>query len=353
MKWPEHGGQPKQLQQELHSKNGTVLDFSANINPLGPPSWLEAAAIEALKDIAVYPDPDYSKAVKSIAESEGLAEENVLLTNGGAEAIFLAARLIAGGTALLVEPSFREYSRACAHYDIKVERLSYQENEFPVQETINNIKNVDAVFICRPHNPSGTVVPVQQMREVLENAGEAYVFADEAFVDFLPEQEKLTNWLRKYPNLVLLRSFTKMFAIPGLRSGCVLASADVLERMKQWQIPWSVNAVSAALVPQMTADRQFVNHTVSWLAEEIGWLKSSINQKRWKLSDTKVNFYLLQDRKLNDHEPLLRFLLEEGIAVRHTYNFSGIDGGAVRAAVRSREENTQLVEALRCWEERV
>ncbi|SDO24399.1 threonine-phosphate decarboxylase CobD [Alkalicoccus daliensis] len=351
MKWPDHGGQPLQLQEMLQEKKRNLLDFSANINPLGPPDWVKEAAVEALDAMTVYPDPDYKTAAEAAAESENIPPQQVLITNGGAEAIYLAARLVTGGKVLLIEPSFKEYRLACAHYQITIDTVSYKNNHFPAADIAAKINEVDAVFICRPHNPTGTLSAKEEVEQLMHAAPDTYFFVDEAFIDFLPETEKLTSLLAENPKLVLLRSFTKMFAIPGLRSGCLLASEEIIQKLQSWQMPWSVNTISAALIPKMTADKKFVESTVAWLEEELHWIRSSLNTHRWSMSESRVNFYILRDKELDDHEPLLRFLMQEGIAVRHTYNFDGINGSAVRAAVRSRNENNQLLRALRRWEE--
>jgi threonine-phosphate decarboxylase len=355
MKWPDHGGQPHKLRSDLQIESSGMLDFSANINPLGPPGWLLKKAEESLKNMSVYPDPEYPEAVKCVAESEGVESGQVLITNGGAEAVYLAARLVSGGTALLIEPSFKEYSRACRHYNIRMEHVSYRADfTFPYEETKEKLSEVDALFICRPHNPSGTVVPYETICRLAEDTARHNVrlFIDEAFIDFLPAEKKLTGLIQKYSHIVLLRSLTKIFSVPGLRSGYLLGGKNDTAFLKKEQMAWSVNTVSAALIPPMMQDEDFVRRTVSWLQQEIKWIESRLDHNRWHMSRTHTNFYLLSDRRMEDQEPLIRFLLKEGIAVRHTYNFSGIDGKAVRAAVRSRSENEQLMKALEKWEGR-
>jgi threonine-phosphate decarboxylase len=355
MKWPDHGGQPHKLSSDLQIESSGMLDFSANINPLGPPEWLLKKAEEALKKMSVYPDPEYPEAVKCVAESEGVENGQVLITNGGAEAVYLAARLVSGGAALLIEPSFKEYSRACRHYNIRMEHVPYRSNfAFPYEETKEKLSEVDALFICRPHNPSGTVVPYETICRLAEDTAQYDVrlFIDEAFIDFLPEEEKMTGLIQKYSHVVLLRSLTKIFSVPGLRCGYLLGGKNDTAFLKKEQMAWSVNAVSAALIPPMMQDGDFVRRTVSWLQQEIKWIESRLDPGRWHMSSTHTNFYLLSDRRMEDQEMLIHFLLKEGIAVRHTYNFSGIDGKAVRAAVRSRRENEQLIKALKKWEGR-
>ncbi|WP_453995970.1 threonine-phosphate decarboxylase CobD [Bacillus nitroreducens] len=357
MKWPNHGGQPEAIKKLLHLKEEKpLLDFSANLNPLGPPSWLADALQQQFESITRYPDPTYSKASAAVAEHEGIDKEMVLLTSGGAEAIFLVAKYFEQGKALIVHPSFLEYERACAHYHIDVEDLIVDEEngfDLPVQLIEEKLADKDVMFLCRPNNPTGTVIPEEDLQHFLEigQKNGTYVVVDEAFVDFLPSSiPTLTSWLSTYPNLILLRSLTKMYTIPGLRIGYIMAHPTVIQTLKNEQIPWSINSLVDAVVPRLLEDREFVNKTKSWLHEELRDVCSRLTELDYSFSPSLVNFYLLQDRKSPDRtDDLFYFLLENGILTRHTHNFKGLHGRYIRIAIRSHLENQQLLAALQKW----
>ncbi|MEX2416736.1 MAG: threonine-phosphate decarboxylase CobD [Paenibacillaceae bacterium] len=357
MKWPSHGGQPKYIKKlfalsELHQ----ILDFSANLNPLGPPAWVRDAWSEGFDQTAVYPDPSYLDARMAIAEHEGLRPEQVVLTNGGAEAIFLAAKRIQGGRALIVHPTFGEYEQACAHYGIQIERVYLREEDrfsFPCDQVMEAISSVNAIFLCRPNNPTGTAVEEEALKNVLDCAvrNEVLVVIDEAFADFMPVPKKgLTDWVRRFPNLLLLRSMTKMFTIPGIRLGYALTQEETASAMRADQIPWSVNGAAAALVPGLMRDTAFVNMTREWLVEQWAALRSRLIALRFDVSSSCVNFYLLRDlERLEQTQELYLFLLNKGLLARHTTTFPGLDGRYLRLAVRSAEENEQLLNVLSRW----
>ncbi|PRO66000.1 threonine-phosphate decarboxylase [Alkalicoccus urumqiensis] len=350
MNWPVHGGHPELLEG---APDTVMIDFSANLNPLGPPSWLMDRAEAALPQMLRYPDPDYASSRKGYAESEHVAASQVLLTNGGAEAIQLAALLHRGGQAAVAVPAFAEYETACTAAGITVTRLPYEGGTFPLDEACARMAEWDLFFLCRPHNPSGTVLEagaVRQLADACETAGTMLII-DEAFVDFLPSEEKLTPLLNTHSSVVLLRSFTKMFVIPGLRLGCVLASEHVTAQLKALQPAWSVNAVAAALLPDMAADTSFVRESVALVEKERERVFQSLPD-RFSVSASRVNFYLIRDTNLDDQKPLFQFLLQEGAALRHTYNFEGINGSMLRAAVRTPEENDVLIQALQKWDAR-
>ncbi|MCV9885013.1 threonine-phosphate decarboxylase CobD [Metabacillus halosaccharovorans] len=357
MKWPNHGGQPetiKQLFQMNHNK--PVLDFSANLNPLGPPKWLNDALQESYNTITSYPDPTYSNTTAAVAKYEGLQQQNVLVTNGGAEAIFLVAKYFENGKACIVHPTFLEYERACKHYHISVEELYYdQANGFslPWSQIKEKLVDIDVLFLCRPNNPTGTVIAEKEIKQLLE-AGkevETCIVIDEAFVDFLTEDNSsLSGWLVQYPNLVLLRSLTKMYTIPGLRIGYVMAHQKIITVLKQEQIPWSINSIVDFIVPKLLTDTSYVDHTKAWLLKESQFIHNRLTEMDFYLSPFQVNFYLLRDQQRPDEtEKLFRFLLENGIVTRHTHNFKGLNGEYLRLAIRSHEENEQLVKVLQKW----
>lgn len=356
MKWPEHGGQPNLMKQLLHAEEQEVLDFSANLNPLGPPEWLRDELEAQWKKLLCYPDPDYTYSTSALACLEGIREEEMLLTNGGAEAIFLAAKYFEGKRAGVVHPAFSEYERACRHYHLEVtDFLTSTVDDFrlPMNQLLDALPELDVLFLCRPNNPTGVVIPKAEIKLLLEQGLHDHTFLviDEAFVDFVPS-ESLVPLLKEYPNLILLRSLTKMYTIPGLRLGYMMASETVINEMKSFQIPWSVNALASAVAPILLKDKKFARQTLRWLDEQTRVLRTFSEKNDFYLSNTSVNFYLLQDnRNPEKTESLFTFLFQHGILARHTYNFKGLEGSHLRLAIRSEEENDQLLAILKKWRE--
>ncbi|APX94923.1 threonine-phosphate decarboxylase [Halomonas sp. 1513] len=359
--WPRHGGQPDAF-IELACRHGLdpgrpLCDLSANINPLGPPAWLEAQLRTTLPALARYPDPDYRQAREAIAARDGLAPAQVLLTNGGAEAIFLAAALHAGQRGVIVEPTFGEYARACRHYGVGIHRLALTAQDFSLDQVAAEaaMAEADVMWLCRPNNPSGTLVPRTQI-EALLRAGLTHgcrLVVDEAFVDFTAQDECLTPLLAEYPNLLLLRSLTKYYALPGLRLGYLLGSADSVARAAECQLPWSVNALAADLVAPLLDDHDYQRQTRAWLDAERPYLQSGVARLGFVAPLTEANFLLLRDPRAaagsGSADPLFAHLLAHGLLARHTHNFAGLDGGWLRVALGERDANCQLLEALAAW----
>ncbi len=356
LKWPSHGGQLKYFRErfQITEKDDEILDFSANLNPLGPPIQMESSFMDLFSSLKSYPDPDYRELTETLASYEGMDHEQVLVTNGGAEAIFLVAQHFKGQKALIVQPAFLEYERACILNDIEVENVFLQGEEFafPLDEVMQRMKAVQVVFVCRPNNPTGTVVSktdLLQLFETGERCGTTIVI-DEAFVHFLPDHEKLTKMAERFSNVILLRSLTKIYTLPGVRIGYCLAREDVIQQLRNLQIPWSVNALAAAVVPHLLENDSFINETREWLNFELDWMKHELSKLNFLYSPSQVNFYLLKDPH-HDTDELFSYLAKNRIIARHTHNFKGLNGNYLRFALRNSEDNRYLIRTLKRWRE--
>ncbi|MGR2740865.1 pyridoxal phosphate-dependent aminotransferase [Billgrantia sp. Q4P2] len=372
--WPAHGGQAAPLLARYGlPPDHPVTDFSANLNPLGPPVWVPARLAAAAEGLSRYPAPDYRAAREAIAREAGVAAEQVLLTNGGAEAIFLVAAAHAGGRAVIVQPTFTEYARACRAFGIAVDDLSLAPPDFSLDpERLGASLAPDTLlFLCRPNNPTGTLVPRETVQRLLTQAAmhDCRVVVDEAFIDFVTSpEESLAPLLARFDNLILLRSLTKLYALPGLRLGYLLASESLVRQLQVGQPPWSVNHLAAELVAPLLADSAFLARTRQWLADEQPRLQAGLAGAGLEVIPSRANFFLVrpamepesmtgQSLKPMTQEPgtgrrgghsgaLFERLLRFGILARHTHGFPGLDGGWLRLALRDRDANARLLAAL-------
>ncbi|MBB3189789.1 threonine-phosphate decarboxylase CobD [Halomonas cerina] len=353
--WPPHGGRVAPLLARFDlSADHPVTDFSANLNPLGPPTWLTDWLAGAGERLTRYPDPDDDRARRAIADHEGLAPEQVLLTNGGIEAIYLAAALHAGGQALVIEPTFSEYALACRHHGLDVATLALRGEAFAleVEAAERALARVDVAFLCRPNNPTGTLVARVDIARLLARSRETgtTLVVDEAFVDFTEGDERLNALLAEAPNLLLLRSLTKWFDVPGLRLGYLLGAPATVRRLAVRQMPWSVNALAQALVAPLLADHDYLARTRAWLATVRPAVPEAARSLGFTVPATQANFFLLRGgRNVAEAETLFAFLLHRGLLARHTHGFPGLDGAWLRLALREGHDNARLLEALAEW----
>lgn len=360
--WPEHGGKTSVISTVLEEKGiqtKGVEDFSANINPFGmPPIMIEAMQEAIKKQSTYYPDLTYHEHREKIATYEHVENNQVLLTNGGAEAIHLSAALFKGKKVALLHPSFSEYELACKAHDVEYTCFLYEEvwNSCKLPMNIDEIViEYDAVYICRPNNPSGTCISYEDMQRLIELAktNHTYVIVDEAFIHFAHNERSVVSLCHSNPHLIVLRSLTKIFAVPGIRLGFMISSEAIIKRAAELQVPWSINTVALSLIDCLPKCQDFVDETVTYITREKEWLATQLDTLGFRMSNTSTNFYLLCDPSLEYHEPLLLFLAERGILARHTYNFKGLEGKALRFAIRTREENESIVRYLKEWRERI
>ena len=324
---------------------GGFLDFSQNVNPLGaPPSALMAAHKSLDADTERYPDLQYTRLREALAGYLEVPVETVLPTNGGAEALFLAARGAGNGSkALLLEPTFSEYAVAAraAGLEPVSQIVRRPEDGFRIDlDALGDLDDVALVYLCNPNNPTGEALSREQ---VLTLAGrvretEAVLVVDEAFADFAPEVSVAPE---VDGSLLVARSFTKFFAIPGLRLGCLVSVEP--EAVQKFQPSWPVNSVAAAAGIAATDDTVFVETSL----KEVARLRWDLFSALADLPGLTVfpgaaNFLLVRGP-----EGIPERLARRGVLVRGCGPFVGLGLEYFRVAVREERDNARLVETLR------
>ena len=337
-----HGGAAARV---LDVPEGGFLDFSQNINPLGAPPMALGAAQRALEEEAgTYPDLSYRELREALGAYVGVDPRTVVPTNGGAEALFLAARAAGrGGNALILDPTFSEYAPAAEAAGLSpLRRVARRpEDGFALDQAATaDLDGAAVVFLCNPNNPTGGVLGRRggiEMGVRVREAG-AVLVVDEAFVDFVPEAS-VADAVDEH--LLVARSFTKFFAIPGLRLGCLILPDAT--RALALQPSWPVNAVAAAAGIASARDAGFAERSireVSRLREELSAALAAL--PGLTVSPGAANFLLVRGP-----DGLTERLARGGVLVRGCAPFAGLGPSYFRVAVRTTEENAALVEAVR------
>jgi threonine-phosphate decarboxylase len=340
-----HGAHGNLVSRSLDVHVGELLDFSQNINPFGAPmEALEAARRALYEESGRYPDLDYRELREALAGYLGVSTQKIVPTNGGAEALFLAARAAGpGGGALVLEPTFSEYAAAAGAAGLETVRRVARRREGGFRwdrSTIENLDGISVVFLCNPNNPTGDALGREEVLEVADRVREAgaVLVVDEAFADFIPE---ISVADQVDGGLWVARSFTKFFAIPGLRLGCLVC--DDAGRIQALQPSWSVNAVAAAAGIAAVRDRSFAESSVA----EVARLRKDLFEALDAFADLEpfpgaANFLLVRGP-----EGLSERLARRGVLVRGCEPFTGLGPGYFRVAVRGEAENERLVAAIR------
>jgi threonine-phosphate decarboxylase len=365
-----HGGNIYEIKRRYKKD---VIDFSANINPLGLTEDIKREFIRCYELIFHYPDPDAKDLIRQIAGYRGIDEDNILIGNGSTELIYLIAYAFKPEKALIPAPTFSEYERAIATHpspsrgegkggsegqcpnNIKYFILNKDNFEINPDEFIAAMREerCDMAFLCNPNNPTGRLLKKNGVLKIAETAKElkCYLVIDEAFMDFLPNEQKHTFiWgAVKDKKFIVLRSFTKFFALPGLRIGYLVAHKDLIKRLKQIQPPWSVNSIAQYLAKIILNDKDYIEKSRKLINEEREFLFNELaTLKRLKPYPSEANFLLVKiiDSRL-DSSILTDELIQKGILIRDCSNFRGLNGRYFRVAVRTHKENIKLINALR------
>jgi len=355
MRHAEHGGQILSIARRLGISPAEILDFSASINPLGPAPAVRSAIIAAIDQVAHYPDSGATELQEALAVTHGLAPEQIAVGNGSTELIYLLPRLLQTPRwrrALIVAPPFAEYAQALQRDGWHVDYFMLDATDgFALQ--LDRLQHrlqagYDLLVLANPGNPTGRLYPQSEIDRLAAAAVAANVLpvVDEAFMDFCPTASAIPL-IRKYPQLVILRSLTKFHAIPGLRLGFAVAAPAVAARLAQLREPWSINvlAQAAGLAALGTSDHHA--DTLSLIERERTSLASSLAALPGvTVFPGAANYLLLQLPAGQSGRTLARTLEEQRILVRPCGLFPGLDDSFIRVAVRTAADNCRLVVTL-------
>ncbi len=328
---------------------GITLDFSANTNPLGTPPGVLEAVRRGLPQLHRYPDPYCRQLVQAIAAHEQVPASYVLCGNGAADLIYAYCAALRPRTAAEPAPTFAEYGLGLAQVGCRVAPyFLHQAENFDVDEgflPFLEAKKPEVVFLCTPNNPTGRLLPLPLLEQILQGcaAWGARVFLDECFLDLTEGGISAKSLLAAHPELLILKAFTKSYGMAGIRLGyCLCADSALLHRMASASQPWNVSSLAQSAGVAALAEQDFLQRTRSLVHTERRWLTDSLTALGFWVCPSQANFLLF-------HGPLgLREgLLRQGIAIRGCGNYSGLDDGWYRIAVRPHAENEALITAIR------
>jgi threonine-phosphate decarboxylase len=346
---PPHGGDVYHLARTLGVKVEDLLDFSANINPLGFPAGVPGAVQAALVNLVHYPDRRCLELRGDLAAYHSLSIDDILVGNGSTELIYLVVRALKPDRALIVAPAFSVYQEALDAASVPYDFHLTSESGLFTLERLPETPGAELIFLANPASPSGALISPDRLLSWLEawDAAGVFVALDEAFIDFA-EEASLKASLKRFPRLIILRSFTKFFAIPGLRLGYLLAAPELIARCAAMQEPWSVSNLAQAVGRACLQDRDYMTQTRALVREERQHLLQGLQALPGLTAFPGEANYLLAKLTLPGWtaRTLRERLLPRGIIIRDASNFKGLDERYIRVAVRRREDNDRLLEAL-------
>ena len=338
-----HGG-------DIYTYKG-MLDFSVNVNPFGPSEAVLEAAKRGIDKCCAYPDSQCRALREALAAKLGVPQEYILPGNGAADLFFSLVTAERPKKALIPVPAFSEYEQALRTVDCQIRYYQTEEKEnFRLTERFLEklTEDLDLVFLCSPSNPAGQVIPEDLLRRIIRRCGEKKIrlVLDECFIEFADREKAFyaEGEAENCPQLFVVRAFTKMHAIPGLRLGYGITSdTELLERLCRVRQPWSVSipAQEAGIAALSEAEDLKVEKTRILIRAEREWLEQELREMGFRVIPSEANFILMYSSI-----DLAEGLKEQGILIRDCGNYRGLGKGWYRTAVRLHEENRLLAEAL-------
>ena len=349
----QHGGNIHRAAIQLQISKHDIIDFSANINPLGLSIQLKNALIEGIEDIKYYPDPHYTSLMHTIAALEGISESKIVAGNGASEIIYEFIRVLEPKKSLILAPTFSEYERALRRIHCQVEYFYLEEdNSFQLDDSfLEALYSVDLVIICNPNNPTSQLTEVPMMLQIIEACKEKSIqlIVDEAFIDFVENAKKSTMvpYIDHFDNLYIIKALTKFFAIPGLRIGYgITSNKSFLDRMNAEKQPWSINSMAALAGEIVLKDRSYMNESIDLINIERSYLYEGLKTiEKIKVFEPRANYILF--KVLSDGRDIESHLLRSRILIRSCSNYRNLSHVFYRVAVKDRKSNTTLMEKLR------
>ena len=348
-----HGGSPAAELARFGLADRELIDFSANISPLGMPAALKAIWQSMVTEVECYPSQDGAGLRDYYCRRFDLSADNVLAGNGSAELIYLAPRALGIRRVAVVEPCFHDYRRASELAGAEVAEVMLKEadgfSHLGLDALRAAVSDSDAIFIGNPNNPTSTITPRDMILSLAEEFPDKWFFVDEAFVHFVdqPEAVTLVSEARLRPNLLIFRSETKFYALPGLRMGCVVGMPDAISRLAQAKEPWTVNRVAERIAPVLLECSGYDRDLRDLIARErrrvvdIAMSIPAVN-----LVPPTANFCFGNWSAGIDPDQALKQLLTNGVCLRDCRNFTGLSDRFFRFGLRRSHENDMLLAAL-------
>lgn len=352
-----HGGNVLELAAARGVDWRTIVDFSASLNPLGPPEEVLDLLRQQPELVTCYPPNDHRALLAALAGYCGVTPDHLIAGNGATELMYFVLRFLRPRRALVALPTFSELPKACAVSGVDTDGVVLIRPDsrcwcvdWEALEDALIARQPDLLILVHPNNPTGATLDATRAERLLQLTADrgVTVLLDESFIDFAPEESWLGT-LRRHEHLMVLRSLTKFFAIPGLRLGYLASSPDRIARMQEAREPWLVTQFAQLAGERCVKRIDYQEATRTLIRDERAWLTGQLEQVPGLAPyDSRVNFMLVQvDPDRAPVRTIHERLLSRGVIIRRCDGWTGVPENCFRVAVRSRTENQRLVDELR------
>ena len=327
-----------------------ILDFSSNINPMGTSSLVRKTIKNQLDTIQIYPDSESTQLRKNLQHYTKIPYSQIVVGNGATEIIYnFCQAFLSNKTPVLIPiPTFGEYESAAKLSGAKVSFFKTMNLEKDVDDFISKLPHNGCIFICNPNNPTGNLISKKTLQKIIISANKkkTLVFIDECFIELVPDHdESIIKFIKRYDNLLILRSLTKSFALAGLRIGYGMGSKQMISILNKIKIPWNVSGLAQQAASAALLHSFYLIKVKKMIKKESFYLINSISKlKGFQCNATSTNFILIKTKIKS--KTLQKKLLEKKILIRDCSTIRGLNNNYIRIAVKTRKENKKLIKAL-------
>jgi len=349
-----HGGNVYELARETGCAPLEITDMSSNVNPIGPPPGLLKYLSDNLNSATLLPEVDGRSIINAFSENYGVAPENILVANGTTQFIYTIPLGVSSRKALIIGPTYADYKDACIMHNVEYEYLITDESKkfaLDIHQINKKIKGFDTVFICNPNNPTGTIIQADKLRSLVMSHPDVTFVIDESYLPFVVNGENESMAPSMEENVIVLNSMSKIFKIPGLRIGFLISSKSVIQRLRRYALPWSVNSLAALSVKYVMENNvlidDFIEKTQIFLEREKRLFCEVIEEKtKIKLFPGKASFILARLPGELTSDMVCNYLAEKRILIRDCANFTGLSDKFIRVSLKTEELNNILARLL-------
>ena len=352
-----HGSDIEKICEVYHLDPKNIIKFGANVNPLGLSENVKQQLASRLDILSSYPDRDYTTLRNTISEYCNVPAEFILPGNGSSELIALLIQERNPKHTLILGPTYSEYSRELSFSGSTQEYYHLREEDnfvLNVDDLCQTLEgNYDFLIICNPNNPTSSAITREDLQKLLTFCAEKNIFVmiDETYVEFAPDISEITavTLTKEFTNLMVLRGVSKFYAAPGMRLGYGLTgNLDFLKKMKEKQVPWSLNSLGALAGELMLQDKDYIHRTRELiLSERTRLLQALVEIPTYKTYPAYANFILLKIQKpvLTSYD-VFDACIRQGLMIRDCSSFECLDGEYIRFCIMNLEDNTRLLNIL-------
>lgn len=325
-------------------ENKILANFSSNVYYNGFPDGMKDHLISTFDTIKNYPEADARSLIQLLARFHEVNHDQILVTNGATEAFYLIAHNFRNKSVSIVSPSFSEYEDACQKHNLEVYFIPWKE----IKE--NTKIQTDVLFLGNPNNPTGEIFTINLLKKILTNNSTTCVVIDEAYVDFTDHEISMVKEIEQFSNLIIVKSLTKTYAIPGLRLGYIISNCSLIQHISSFKMPWSVNVMAIEAGKYILEN--FSSNPIpikSLLNDKIALTNQMCKIDFATIYPSNTNFFLGKLKK-GTAADLKSFLIKEyGILIRDASNFRGLSPQHFRISTQTKEQNKLLIEGLKSW----